>query len=137
MRTIRAIRSARRHGVARKLALGIAVALAPLPTSAMAGTLASGILASNEALSMICHVTNLDLRPVVVTSARILNLAGLDITVGESCGTLAPGASCLIVSQTTDSGRGAAEVAASTRKMRGACQLLDSRGVTLDAIEMR
>ena len=137
MRNCHQINRAPRCTVARVLAWAVGVALASLPGVASAATLASGVLASTGATGMICHVTNASTRPVEVTSARILSIGGVDITVGGNCGRLEPGRSCVIISQATDTGRGVAEVGGSAKKLRGSCQLLDSRSITLDAIEMR
>ena len=133
----RRIASSGCRGAAARTALAAGLALLPAP--ALAGSLSSAFLLTADASSVVCNITNVDVKPAVITSSRIFDFGGNDITSSETCGTLSPGRSCLVLATLNgeDGGRGIAEVAGSTKKIRAVCQVLDPRGLSLEASEMR
>jgi hypothetical protein len=135
----RRVESSNCPGSVPKIALAAGLGLALLPAPALAGTLSSAFLLSADAASVICHISNLGAAPAVITSSRIFDFAGNDITSSETCGTLSPGRTCLVLALLDggDGARGIAEVAGSTKKVRAVCQVLDPRGLSLEASEMR
>ena len=83
----RMIRSAALRPLTFALAMAIAV-------TAHADSLGTALLGTSDSWQRLCVMTNVGTTPVIVVSARLLNMNNDEVTTHNNCGVLAPGDSC-------------------------------------------
>jgi len=126
---------------ARRIAMLVAIAAAVgigASGSAQAATLASGILWSEDAKTMVCSMLNIGSTPVKVLSSKMVDSSGGAIFGYNGCfnKTIQPGQQCGFVVETQQAA-GIFEIDSSKSHVRGVCQLLANGNVSVAVTEMR